>query len=53
MGKATRKGRGQCDKIGDRILKLDLFGWSAAFEKVAVVRLGRLVGMVSGKGAGM
>lgn len=30
-------------KIGDRILKVDLFDWSIAFAKLAVLRLERLV----------
>ena len=35
---------GEMEKIGARIQKVDLFGWTAAFELVTVVRLERLIG---------
>lgn len=36
-GESYQRRQGKWKKLGDKILKVDLFGWSRAFEKVAVV----------------
>ena len=41
-GKSYQRRPGKWEKLRDRILKVDLFGRSRAFEKVAVLRLERL-----------
>lgn len=38
-GKATGEGvgrRGEREQVGDRILEVDLFGWSGVFNNVAM-----------------